>query len=268
MNISWGTVWQLAKSVGLPGTVAALISFVINVWYKNKLDLRKEQFKSELERGLARKSIVYETQKSSFKSIIGAMNQAIRAIEQRWDPGEEEFRSIKSSDLDAFQSAISQELLFVPSEGAQALGLFYTVMSDAVFSPTEMSPPSDETVRSVLEKQIYLRNRVLEYFQGLVDVAPNPSALSGADYLGACILLSSYNDPENGWPTGTVLRVKDQVSPEEIVDIAGNHRELLIAELKRFAQYLRSDPRHKTTFYERLLKAENYLSRLEERAKR
>ena len=156
-----------------------------------------ESVKHALQLEYAKLAIVYETQKAAFETAIKAINDGIRAIEERWDNNDETFRPVDGRSVEVYWRTIEGQGLFIAADGNRILHLFGEVMRDAVADASSEVSPDGRTIRNVMETLVYLKTVIVAYFQKMVGLPASDAPLLGAYYLaraGPSVVFIAQNE--------------------------------------------------------------------------
>ncbi|MBW1795902.1 MAG: hypothetical protein JRJ38_16015 [Deltaproteobacteria bacterium] len=260
----------LLSSVGGAALIiVGLSSWLGKVWANRILESEKAKYAKELDKirhqfqiELDQLSIIHENQKNSFQRVIKALNKSIKALEQPYDEG---WQPINDRQYDELQRVIIEESLFLGSEGERALDIFMKFFGRSTCFPEEPLP-SDKMLRNIYEHMGFIAERIREYFRKRIGLSDEPDPLWDVNLLSACLLINDYHFREADFPTKTNLKFEYDISPNAFVEKVKQNLDVLKEELRRFIDYLESDPEDTGTFFCPLSEARYYLNLLNKKA--
>jgi len=225
--------------------------------FKNVLAKELETTKHELKLEYAKQSIVYENQRDSFRGLIQGMYKAIEDLRQPFD---EPWTSIRDKYYGEFRQLVTEEALFIGSEGKRALDIFCGIYASTIsWDPVE--DLQDEELRRAYEQMCLISERIGEHFRSRIGLPGEKDPLLDVFILDACIILNGDEFEEIQFPSQDIFKlVKDQ-SPVELIKIANGHSHELITDLQMLAEYLESTPERRRILYELLDQVKWYLNR-------
>ena len=239
----------------------AFSSWLGKVWANRILESEKSKYSKELESlkhqyqiSLNQTSIIHTSQKISFQNVIRAMHKYIKLLEQDYD---ERWQPIKSSYYSDLKKIIIEESLFLGAEGENALNIFLKFFGKSTYFP-EDEPQSDRTLRTIYEHLCYIDERIREYFRkriGLVDDEIDP--LFEVHLIGACLLVSDYDDPNKK------VQFKFNKSPYPLVEELKENIQYLCDDLKSLIKHIESEGGTQNFYTEDRLLARNYLNKIQ-----
>jgi hypothetical protein len=251
MLISTKIDW-IAQILAVGAAVWTTINWVLQKKMEHRLNKQLEATKHGFQDQLQKLSIVYEHQKDSFKAVLSAMHEAIRAIEGNIRGIDDEWGSIGMSDYETFGRVVAEETLFLDSRTDQAIALFSQILWDAVDNPNFDQFTDSETVRRSYGHLKLISDRTAEYFRFKVGLHPeNPDPLLDIELLGACRLINEQNFSDAGLPTKTIFKFGEHTSAEEIVSMAHKNPDVLRSELQSLKRVL-DEYESKRSFYHHL----------------
>ena len=127
MSISTKIDW-IAQILAVGAAIWTTINWVLQKKMEHRLNKQLEATKHGFQDQLQKLSIVYEHQKDSFKAVLSAMHEAIRAIEGNIRGIDDEWGSIGMSDYETFGRVVAEETLFLDSRTDQAIALFSQIL--------------------------------------------------------------------------------------------------------------------------------------------
>jgi len=262
--------WDLLKFVGTilfsvgsgGGIVFLLSSWLGKVWanrilesdrarYSKELDFIRHQFKLEQQK----LTVVYESQKNSFKRVIHAMHEVMEEIEGPWDGA---WEPIDEKVFIKFRKIIVEESLFLDLESKRALNCFMRVIGRIEYIYGE-EPPKDFEVRQAYNQLSFISKCVGEYFNQKVGLSVEGSPIFDVDLFAACFLINHTHLSAAGFPIKNKLKFEINQTPYELVSIAEENIILLKEELGRLIKHLDSEPEEKRIYFKEYMDAKQYL---------
>jgi hypothetical protein len=260
MLISTKIDW-IAQILAVGAAIWTTINWVLQKKMENRLNKQLEATKHGFQDQLQKLSIVYEHQKDSFKAVLSAMHEAIRAIEGNIRGIDDEWGSIGMSDYETFGRVVAEETLFLDSRTDQAIALFSQILWDAVDNPNFDQFTDSETVRRSYGHLKLISDRTAEYFRFKVGLLPeNPDPLLDIELLGACRLINEQNFSDAGLPTKTIFKFGEYTSADEMVSLAHRNPDVLRSELQSLKRVLDEDESKRSFYHHLATTVEQYLA--------
>jgi len=252
----------LPKLVVLIGGSGGILYWTLKKALEARFNEKLEKVKHELQLDLAKKSIVFDHQKDSFRKLLSAMHEAVESVEAKQVPDGGDWEPISMKPCERFGTMAAEESLFIDDETDRALRLFSNAMYDASYGPEHQPRPHE--VWRAYRQMIFIQKRVTQHFRNVVGFEPAVLApLHDVELLGACRLINRFHFPDFGMPHKGILSINDNNPPEAVVANAKGNRELLVSELEKLRLAMSRSPAAAGFWFDDIATVDNFLKRIQ-----
>lgn len=222
-----------------------------------------EVLKKELELEQIKTKMIFDSQKDSFRKIIGAMERIIAKLSQYWDPDEGDYKRLLSEvEYWELRSGIIEETLYLSPQCARVIDEFFRSLQSFVDWGLVEERSSADWLRNRHNELAFIFEDILDYFRAEIGLIKNDKPLYRTQLLIAINLINHAHFQRYNFPTTLLyFKSKDKTINERIV-LAERHNKALLDELNRLKICL-SDAEN-SNFLDTLLDVETSISFMKE----
>lgn len=225
--------------------------------HKAELNTRIQAIQHENQIQQLRTSLFFDHQRNAFASLLAK----IAEVNQEWIEKEyiEEEGLTGPVPYEAYKdlrATFHKHQLFFDSGCLAAIELILSCYSDSFSFDDGSGQIHARDVRAAYDAVQFLQPRLAELFQNRIGVSPSLRAEREIALLGSIRILNNHHFKKIGLPPNGTLKLDQRDQPSDAVVRAEAHCEELVAKLREFEEYLKSNG---GCFYEAALKTTRYL---------
>lgn len=225
--------------------------------HKAELNTRIQAIQHENQLQQLRTSLFFDHQRNAFASIltkIAEVNQAWLDKEYHYEEGLT--GQVPSEAYRELRVTFYKHQLFFDSACLVAIDLVLDCYSDSFPFKDGLGQLHPRDADAAYEAVQFLQPRLAELFQNRIGVSSSRRAEREIALFGAIRLLNHYHFKKIDLPPKGSLKLGNRDEPAEVVVKAESHCEELVAKLRQFEAYLKTDG---GCFHEAAMKTTRYL---------
>ena len=224
--------------------------------HKAELNTRIQAIQHENQLQQLRTSLFFDHQRNAFAELLAKITK----VNQTWLDKENTAEGLEGpvpyQAYKEFCATFYRHQLFFDTACLAAINLVLDCYHDSLRDPEQPETPDFDAEYAAVE---FLQPRLAELFQNRIGVSSSRRSEREIALFGAIRILNHHNFKEIELPPKGSLKLANYTKPAEAVVQAEVHFEVLVAKLREFVAYLKSE---KGRFHEAAQKTTRYLEML------